>query len=264
MWEVEKNGSKLFIGGTVHMLRAKDLPLPEIYNQVYESSDVLLLEVNHEELTSASTAFKMLSMGMLPKGKTLADELSPEVLTQLKQFCTEHKIPIAPMMSMKPSMVAVTISLSMMQKNGAQLPGIDARFGQRAIADGKPSLGMETIDEQLSAMFKNDISGDDFITYTLKDVNQFQQTLDVMMNALFLGDAEKLEDLILKPFAESSPEFFYSIVTNRNNQWLNKIDELINTPEQELILVGALHLVGEVGVIHQLEKKGYKVTQLGN
>ncbi|WP_288057949.1 TraB/GumN family protein [Methylobacter sp.] len=33
----------------------------------------------------------------------------------------------------------------------------------------------------------------------------------------------------------------------------------MNTPETELILVGALHLAGEDGLLAQLRQRGYKV-----
>ena len=37
---------------------------------------------------------------------------------------------------------------------------------------------------------------------------------------------------------------------------------MLTTPEVEFVLVGALHLVGEEGVLSKLEAKGYTVKHL--
>jgi uncharacterized protein YbaP (TraB family) len=43
-----------------------------------------------------------------------------------------------------------------------------------------------------------------------------------------------------------------------------QIEKMLTTAEIELILVGALHLAGQEGLLNQLEKKGYGVTNLKN
>ena len=44
----------------------------------------------------------------------------------------------------------------------------------------------------------------------------------------------------------------------RNLNWINKIDGLIST-KKCFVIVGALHLYGENGLINLLKKRGYKV-----
>jgi uncharacterized protein YbaP (TraB family) len=48
----------------------------------------------------------------------------------------------------------------------------------------------------------------------------------------------------------------------RNKNWLPQIQQMLATPEVELVLVGALHLAGESNVLQLLREQGYSITQL--
>ena len=47
-----------------------------------------------------------------------------------------------------------------------------------------------------------------------------------------------------------------------NNRWVEQIDELLDDNDDYLIIVGALHLIGDAGVPAQLSRAGYPVRQL--
>jgi uncharacterized protein YbaP (TraB family) len=51
-------------------------------------------------------------------------------------------------------------------------------------------------------------------------------------------------------------------VEDRNNVWLSKIEAMFETEAVEFVLVGALHLVGEEGLLERLKSKGYTVENL--
>jgi uncharacterized protein YbaP (TraB family) len=40
-----------------------------------------------------------------------------------------------------------------------------------------------------------------------------------------------------------------------------KIEKLIAHPEEKFILVGALHLIGQDGLLQQMKERGYQVQQ---
>jgi uncharacterized protein len=48
----------------------------------------------------------------------------------------------------------------------------------------------------------------------------------------------------------------------RNEDWLVKIIDLLDDSEDYLIIVGAMHLIGESGVPELLRARGFEVTQL--
>ncbi len=261
VYKVEKDGEFLFVGGTVHVLRKQD-QLPAAYDMAYKSTDVLVTEVDLEELTSVGTAFKMTAMGFYQDGTTLDKVLSAEVFEEFKLFCEDNKFPLEPFLTMKPTMVSVNIVMSLMMREGARPEGIDMLFGKRALAENKKRLALETIDEQLSALFKSGANPNDIIRYTLKDASNIQPLLETMMKSILTGDAQTLEKELMEPMKAFSETYYESLIVNRNNQWVPKIEAMLKTPEKELVLVGALHLVGDVGVLQQLAARGYTITQL--
>jgi uncharacterized protein YbaP (TraB family) len=48
----------------------------------------------------------------------------------------------------------------------------------------------------------------------------------------------------------------------RNSSWLPTVRELLDGTQDTLIVVGALHLVGDVGLIELLRGEGFEVEQL--
>ena len=52
------------------------------------------------------------------------------------------------------------------------------------------------------------------------------------------------------------------MVINRNNDWLPHIEQALQEKEPVFIVVGALHLLGNEGLIALLKEKGYRVEQL--
>ena len=58
------------------------------------------------------------------------------------------------------------------------------------------------------------------------------------------------------------PEMYHTLIVNRNNTWMRKILAFIDDSDIEFLLVGALHLNGKEGLLHQLRTQGFKVEQL--
>ncbi|GHT71951.1 hypothetical protein FACS189455_4730 [Bacteroidia bacterium] len=61
----------------------------------------------------------------------------------------------------------------------------------------------------------------------------------------------------------SDSEGDYQINKARNDAWMKKLPGLMKD-KSSFIAVGALHLVGEEGLLNQLEKAGYKVEAVKN
>lgn len=260
IWKVEKEGNHAYVGGTIHLLRAQDLSSLGDYERVYQKSDVLAFEVDSDEMLGA--AFKMSQLGMYQDGRTLEKVLSPEVFADLKKFCEEYKFPLEPMMTMKPAMVNVTIAIGTMMRAGVNQQGIDHIFSLKAKRDGKKQLALETVDDQFDALFNDKVNPDAIIRGTIKDAHRADAMIVQMIEGLFNGDVELFNKEFLEPMKKEMPGFYESLIVKRNNNWMPKIEAMLKTPEVEFILVGGLHLVGEVGVIEQLEARGYSVTQL--
>ena len=63
---------------------------------------------------------------------------------------------------------------------------------------------------------------------------------------------------------EKFPELYQSINPERNKSWLPKLEAMLkdNKSDDVMVIVGALHLVGEDGVVKMLKDKGYKIERM--
>src|SRR3546814_18418771 len=60
------------------------------------------------------------------------------------------------------------------------------------------------------------------------------------------------------------PKLYRHINVERNDAWVPKIEQMLAEPgtDDPLVVVGALHLLGDDGVVAQLREKGYAVERV--
>ena len=59
---------------------------------------------------------------------------------------------------------------------------------------------------------------------------------------------------------KNDPATYKQLMTDRNNNWLVKVEQMFNNDKSEFVLVGAGHLAGEGSLLTLLENKGYQVS----
>ena len=75
------------------------------------------------------------------------------------------------------------------------------------------------------------------------------------------GDSATLENL-LNEASREAPVVYKRMLTDRNERWVPKLEELLRGDKRVMAIVGAGHLVGPDGVVELLKKRGWKITQL--
>lgn len=263
VWKVEIDDHQLFLGGTVHVLSAADYPLPEQFDRAYNNSNTVILEADIEQLNSPEFQQLVLSQMIYTDGTNLRNLLSDETYAKLEAFCAKRGIPASSLMMFKPGMVSMTLTLLELQRLGLMGAGVDAHFSARAKQDGKHLGKLETVEQQLSflAAMGQDRE-DELISYTLRDIEKIQALLESIKAAWRSGDLDALDQTTLKPLKEEFPDLYRVLLVSRNETWLPMIEEMLYSDPIELVLVGALHLVGDQGLLQQLTDRGYSVSRL--
>jgi len=99
------------------------------------------------------------------------------------------------------------------------------------------------------------------LVQTLEDGANMNELIEEMITAWRNGDVDTLEAGLLESIA-GHEELNEALVTNRNLRWVRQIGELLDDTDDYLIIVGALHLVGEQGVPNLLAQQGVDIQQL--
>lgn len=263
VWAVSDGDRTVYLGGTVHLLRASDYPLPDEFEQAYAAADELYFEVDINAMNDLSTQAQMLQQLTYSDERTLRSVLSDEAYTALQEYTDEVGLPIMMMQKFKPGMVVTTLQVLEFQKLGFTPQGVDSYFNTRAMGDAKSLGALETIAEQigfLAAMGEGNES--EFILVSLEDLNEINDTMEAMIAAWREGDADRLAELFVAEMKEQAPEVYDSLLRQRNLNWLPEIESMFADEDTEFVLVGAAHLVGEDGLLSMLRARGYEVSQL--
>lgn len=263
VWKVEKDNSTVYLGGTIHILRPSDYPLPEEFDQAYSKAQVITFETDLEQLNSPEIAGEIMQQLSYTDERTIASEVSPETYRELKEYASSLGISLDFMPKAKPGMLMSTLMIFELKKLGVSQEGIDMHFLKQAKKDAKQTDFLETPGEQISFLAQMGVGyEDDFYQNMLRDFKNTEALFISMIKYWRVGDSDKLDATVNQVMKKEAPEIYQSILIDRNNNWLPDIEKYFQTEEVEFVLVGAAHLIGEDGIISQLKAKGYQVTKL--
>lgn len=260
IWSISKNGTQAFLGGSIHILGAEDYPLPVEFDRAFASADVLVLETDMAALQTPSFAARAAELLALPAPQTLADRLKPSTLLQLEDYMGSRGLPMGFVERLTPSAVATTLPVLELQRLGLAGAGVDEHFSQRAVAARKRLRFLETAEQQLEFLASlGEGQEDEMILYTLRDMADFPRVFAQMKAAWRAGNLERMDELAVDDLAEAFPDVYETLIIRRNAAWLPQLEALFADPAIELVLVGAMHLVGPDGLLQALESRGYRV-----
>ena len=263
VWAISNGKNTVYLAGTFHMLKESDYPLPKEFEQAYQKVNWLVFETNIAQLATPDFQQKFSQAMRLTAPKKLNHTLSQSTYHSLQQYFDKEGLDLQQYQDYKPQMVSLIITMHELRKLGLTAQGVDDFFNQKAVKDSKVTTQLESMDDQIRYISEMGIGNEDnLIKQTLADLQGLDTQLDDMSSAWRTGNRELMNSTGIKPMREDYPKIYDSLLVERNNNWLPKIKRLISHPEEKLIMVGALHLIGQQGLLQQLQRSGYTVTQL--
>lgn len=262
VFKVTKGDDTVFIAGTFHLLTEKDYPLPEAFEQAYGQADEIYFETDMLAIESAEFQQKSLGAILYQDDSTLKGALNKATYARFVEYAKSRQLDPMQLNGLNPTGVMLTITIMEYQARGFVAEGVDKHFFKKATRDNKAIDWFETPDEQLAILGSfDDKDPNGLINYTLDEMENIDHVITRLHKSWREGDMNTLTQLGIDSFADY-PDIYKAILVDRNNNWMQKIEAMFNDQGTELILVGALHLPGDDGVLTQLEKKGYLVERL--
>ena len=263
VWEVKYDSNTVYLGGTVHLLRPSDYPLPEEYERAYQASSKIYLETDLSSMNELSVQTKMLEQLTYQNPRSLKTVLNEEAYTALSDYMVEIGMPLMMMENFKPGMVISTLQVMEFQRNGFTPQGVDVYFNNRAIEDAKTLGQLESIQEQigfLASMGEGNES--EFILLSIRDLEETTEIMNDMIAAWRTGNNDQLAAMFVTEMQNEAPDLYDTLLRQRNLNWFPQIEQMLSDSVTEFVLVGAAHLVGPDGLLRLLSSKGYQVRQL--
>jgi uncharacterized protein YbaP (TraB family) len=263
VWSVRSGDNVIYLGGTVHLLRPGDYPLPDEFEEAYQASSELYFETDIAAMSDLSVQAQMLQQLTYSDDRSLRTVLSDEAYTALSAYTQTAGLPIVMLEKFKPGLLISTLQILVFQSMGFTPQGVDAFFHTRAVADGKAEGQLETVQEQIgfiAAMGEGNDS--EFILLSLKDLTETGNVIDGMIGAWRSGDAQGLSELFVEDMKVEAPALYDTLLLERNLKWIPQINRMLQDADTEFVLVGAAHIVGENGLLDLLSQEGYEINQL--
>ena len=263
LWMAEGTSNHVYLLGSVHLLREEDHPLPRVIDEAYDDAETLYMELDMDDLDPLLMQATINRLGMLEEGTSLRDVMGEELYEEAMAVAVELEIPLEMLERTEPWFAAITVEQLALARIGFNPSyGVEMHLLRKASRDGKTILGFESVEQQLA--YLDGLSLDAqlaLLMQTLTESAAIREVMDDLILAWRSGDIDFLEQTLLDDVS-GYPELYDTIVANRNRLWVDTIDELLEQGEDYLVVVGALHLVGEDGVPQLLRQRGVRITQM--
>jgi len=264
LWVAHGKQNTVYLLGSIHLLRPRDYPLPSAIDLVYNDADIIVMELDMDDLDYVEVMTSMREFGVLDGETRLRDLLGSELQAQAAAAAEATAIPLELLQDSEPWLAAITVQelLAMRVGFSGEL-GVEHYLSDKALDDGKPIVGLETIAEQLS--YLDGLAMDaqsQWLVHSLVDGLRIEMLVDQLVSAWRVGDIDYLERELIHE-AKMSPAVHDALLVQRNRSWIDKIVAYLDDAEDYLIVVGAAHLVGDDGVVNLLAERGVTISQLG-
>ena len=266
LWKVSDADNAIYLLGSFHLLKAGDYPLsPDAYAAL-DDAEKVVFELSPAEMNDPALGQKMAVVARRADGKTLQAALPQETWAQLVEYAGKRQIPLQNFQGLDTWFMGLVIGITEMQIAGLDSSlGLDKHFAERAQAAGKQVGALETADEQF-AMFDGMSQAEQLqqLQDALGDVAAMEQEINRMHALWRAGDAEALYAMTGAEMKVEYPDLYERMNVARNRAWLPRVRAMLDEQESDetLVVVGAMHLLGEDGLVHLLREAGYTVERL--
>lgn len=270
-WKIEKDGIEpSYLLGTMHVSDPKVTTLSAAAEGALNGAKTIIVE-NTETFDPQKAAAAMVQLKhltFLKAGQFLDAQLEGDLKTKLQQAVTKRGVPFQIANRMQPWVVATIVALpvcEMMAKQSGKKV-LDHIIADHAIQNGKKLIGLETMEEQFTAIAS---LPPEFHFSALKETltmgpSQAENIIATMKALYQSGSISMLMPLMKavspKSFSGKGTSAFQdALIINRNKIMAERSQKYL-AKGSTFLAVGALHLPGETGLISLLREQGFKVT----
>ncbi|TNI70559.1 TraB/GumN family protein [Aeromonas media] len=260
-YRISKGNEQHWLLGSIHAGKPSLYPLPDPVERAWQQSRALVMEVDMTHISQAQWQ-EMGAITRLVDGKTLKDHLPMDLYRRTLIAAGQNGLTEAMLAPLRPWFAAITLTQAALERTGYRGEfGVDQHFARRANDGGKPIVGLETLLEQLGYLASVGDNQTLMLESTLDELPELEKGFAEVMAAWQNGDQATLINLLKEEMAPPKLQAWLeqTLLAERNRNWVKKWPGL---PNESFIVVGALHLYGEQGLLALLEQQGWRITPL--
>lgn len=260
LWQVSDADTTIYLFGTVHALPQGKPWFDGRIERAFTAADEMITEVDLSDQTASAAA--MQSAALLAEGQSLRELMAPDDRQQFEAALVALGLPVEALDRMEPWMATLTMSLLPLLRQGYQTEsGVEMALSARA--GDKRRGALETIAEQIDLFDGMPMEAQlTFLDKAVEAMPEAKFSLDAMVAEWIEGDADSLAALLNSELDD--PVLYERLLTRRNANWAEWIEQRLQQPGTVFVAVGAGHLAGPLSVQTMLAAQGIKVQRIYN
>lgn len=261
LWEVKGRDNTVYLFGSVHLLPEGGFTIGGALAEALDEAERVCLEIDPDAESDAQKTSVTLARAIDPEGRSLFDLLGSDA-DRVRESADAAGIDIEPFAMFEPWFAGLTVSLMALQTHGFDVEhGVEQIIQAAAKEEGKASCGLETFDGQLGML--DSLPAElqkEMLLQAIEEASDVDAVIGPMLDAWRDGDESGLEESLDEDF-DDYPELAEALIFKRNKNWEVQVSEMLEDDDDVLLVVGAMHLVGERGLPALLEKRGFQVER---
>jgi len=259
VWQIDGPKGRIYLAGSMHLLRRDRPTLPPAIDAAYREAESLVMEIDADAVDEQQMAALMLRTSSFTDGRSLPLVAGEDRWKIVRGLLAKAQVPEAFAASLEPWGVTILLTTLEYARLGFDPElGVEKQLQQRAARDHKEIDGLERAKFQLSLLDSLPLTEQlQLLDLTLAELDDMPSMVDDLYAAWRSGDIRRLDELLLEGYRET-PKLYDDLVDRRNRYWVPQVKALLERDEDTLVVVGALHLVGERGLIALLEREGLR------
>ena len=263
-WKAAKGKATLYLLGSLHFGTQSLLPLPQLVNDAFNRSDVLVVEADINNLSSKEIADGLSGKGRYTDNSKLEEHIKRITMDKTLDMANKLELSDESLTTAKPWFAALMLNAQALKREGYNPAlGIDKSLIQQA-QDKKTVMELESVEDQINLFDQfSDQEQEQMLLHTLHELGRSAEYHKSIVDAWKQGDAEAMDLLVRQSFdsGQLGSKLFQLFYLDRNERMTNRLVDLLNDGRSYFVVVGSGHLCGAKGILKLLEQKGYTVTQ---
>lgn len=282
LWEVSDENNKVYLLGTVHVGKAELYPFSDNLNKAIEESDNVSFEI---DLNDQEGLTYLMQKQMYLDGTTLKDHVDEETYKRAVDVFAKYGLTEEQTQVYKPWALSNSLTVLSAQNTGdvaqaVAYPAVDVYVYSKALLEEKEILEIEGYVFQADLL---DGIDDDYQVASLKagldmaegknaagqeatdkaEVTDEAELINQWLTQFMARDIDGFKKSYDKTaMLESGDLMAKALFEGRDDHMTAKVVEYLNDKDNDtyFVAVGAGHMIGEKGIVKQLQDQGYTVN----
>ncbi|MBW0149623.1 MAG: TraB/GumN family protein [Phenylobacterium sp.] len=260
VWIVRDHDSEMLLFGSIHLLPPGLDWRPAALDAALAKADDLWFELPVDPATEQEAARLAMRLGVLPPGPGLYERLPEDSRLRLGRMAVKYGLPPNVLDQLKPWFAEVMLVTTMVGAQGADIAnGVEQQVSATA-PPGVRREALERVEDQLAAFdhvpMEEQLAS---LAYNLQAMEEDPEAFDRLVAIWMSADLAALEAEAVAPLEAVAPALYERLIVARNAAWLALLQDRLEGSGRTVVVVGAGHLVGEVGLPERLRALGYEV-----